>query len=208
MSLKKFSKMAVGLQKIAIVGPFFRRKYLVKCPLYVLVDKGADFHKEIKDLERESIFFKLGDGDSYEGMLDIRLSRNKDFSDLKFALDILPSSVKTLHLLGFVGGRLDHQLFCLGEVHHFLVSKKNTRVLFDDHLFAFSSGRVEQEVFGSFSLAVFSPTKISLNGKCRFSLEKSTVAPLSSLCLGNWGDGLIVIESNGPFFLFINKVRP
>ena len=205
MSLKKFYKMAEGLREVALVGPFFKKKYLVRCPLYLLVDKGAYFQEDIKEASGGSLFFKLGDGDSYSGTMDIRLFQNKDYSDLKFALDILPPCVETLHLLGFVGGRLDHQLFCLGEVHHYLVNKKNSRVFFDDSLVAFPAGRVEREIFGSFSLAVLHPTLMSLKGKCRFHMEKNTVAPLSSLCLSNWGEGVVIIESHGPFFLLLNK---
>ncbi|MCY4524714.1 MAG: hypothetical protein OXB84_08250, partial [Halobacteriovoraceae bacterium] len=160
MSLEKFSKIVEGLEKIAIVGPFFHKKYLVASPLYLLVDKGAQYQKEIEASQENSTFFKVGDGDSYTGELDIKLAQNKDFSDLKFCLDILPSHINTLYLLGFIGGRVDHQLFVWGEVHHYLARKKNTKVLFDDGVFAFSSGRIKREIHGCFSIAVISSTEL------------------------------------------------
>ena len=191
--------------KIAVIGPLFRRENFLPSPAYILVDGGAHFQEEIQALLPSSpspFFLKVGDGDSYDGPLDMKWPREKDYSDFKGALDLLPDRVEVVHLLGFLGGRLDHQLFCLGEVHRYLEKKGKTLFTFDKEILAWGEGRWEVDVQGIFSLAVLQSTAIRLTGRCQFPLEHETkIFPLSSRGLSNRGRGRICIESDGPFFL-------
>ena len=204
MSLEKFTHIAQNHESIALVGPFFKKKHLVSLPLYLFVDGGTRFKNEVK----ASFSFSIGDGDSYKGPLDIALSQKKDYSDLKEALHILPSSIKTVHLLGFLGGRLDHQLFVFGDVHDFM-KKRETRFYFERSVLGFPPGREEPDIHGFFSLTVMETGKITLKGRCDYHLNSSQfLPPLSSRGLDNRARGRIFIESEKPFFIFLHDTPP
>lgn len=147
--------------------------------------------------------FAVGDGDSTALPLDQYLTVDKNYSDLAYVLTRLPAHFTEVVLLGFLGGRRDHELFNLGEVHHFLaIAKVPTRVRFGHRITAYSKGKWRFEYTGAFSLAVLEATAVALRGACRYSLGSTRIAPLSSRGLSNYGTGEITLTAQGPTFIF------
>ena len=82
----------------------------------------------------------IGDWDSFknghskaESRTVITLATQKDKSDLALALDEVRNEFQerngiTIEALGFVGGRLDHQLAVLQDCSHFMVQTRGARV--------------------------------------------------------------------------------
>ena len=148
---------------------------------------------------------RIGDGDSGAGLLDVTLPQDKDFSDLAFVLQSLPAHIDRVEMVGFLGGRRDHELMNFGEVHAFLKTRTRfTRVNFDDSVIAFVGGPLELEIEGLFSVLVFEESSVRLTGACKFPLQVPTLlAPASSRGLSNEGQGLIKCESSKPCFVFV-----
>lgn len=182
--------------QIHLVGPLAEAGLRIREPV-IFVDGGSQ--------RREGgIGITVGDGDSSLEKMDIELDPVKDYSDLAFALGLLGARFTTVTLSGFLGGRRDHELFNLGEVHHFLCSRPlRTRVLLDDELVGYGAGQWEFTVRGTFSLATLAETAVSLSGECAYPIESGTVIkPLNSLGLSNEGDGIVVLGCAGPVFVF------
>lgn len=183
---------------ITLVGPMAKYAVQVSEPV-IFVDGGS--------MRRESAFgITVGDGDSSTATMDIDLDPVKDFSDLSFALGLLPERITTLSLLGFLGGRRDHELFNLGEVHHFLSRRQHaTRAQFDEDVVAFSAGQWTFSVTTTFSLSVFGPATVCLSGACAYPIARGTqVKPVSSYGLSNEGHGEVQLECDAPVFIFLN----
>lgn len=199
MGWQGFLERAHG-QRIDLVGPFFDpRRQVFEDPV-VFVDRGANFRRGHEG-------FSVGDGDSASARLDLKLSGDKNLSDLAYVLEHLPERFSEVRLFGFLGGRRDHEVFNLGEVHHFLKRRPFPhRVLFDDKIVAHSAGSWQLELRGVFSLAVVEPAQVAIHGDVRYSLpEPQRIAPLSSLCLSNVASGTVGIHANQPFFLFTEQ---
>lgn len=171
----------------------------------IWVDGGANHRRQ----GAERMGYSVGDGDSFCGQLDHYLHTDKDQSDLAFVLERLPAHFVEVILLGFLGARRDHELFNLGEVHHFLrAAKQPTRARFEHGVYAYSRGEWVFECHGVFSLAVLEPTKITLVGACKFQLTTPTkIAPLSSLGLSNRGFGTITLNTRAPAFVLKPQAR-
>ena len=198
MSLRGYLDRFPGRRSVRLTGPFCRPGGALPEPV-VFVDRGTA-------CRRGGEGFSVGDGDSHDGPLDQRLDPDKDYSDLAYVLEALPDRFETVLLLGFLGGRRDHELFNLGEAHRFLAARRRPgRVLFDDEIAGFSAGEWAFEQHGLFSLAAVEPVRVGLGGACRYRLEPPrTIPPLSSLGLSNRGRGRIVLRCEGPVFLFRN----
>jgi len=181
---------------ITLIGPLYDADSMHFDPV-IYIDGGARFRRSDRGIT-------VGDGDSYDKPLDHLLETEKDFSDLAFVLKNISGRYKEVQLLGFLGGRKDHELFNLGEVHQFLrTNRKKCTVLFDQSIIAYSAGEWSFNITGIFSIAVFQKTQITLTGKCRYPLcELTTIGTLSSHGLSNEGDGEISLSSSGPVFLF------
>jgi len=202
---QKIKKIIKNSPSVLIVGPMLRLHLGEKMPLptgipCLLIDGGQNFYKG-----KSKTALSLGDNDSSKGRLDILLPFKKDFSDFAFALKNLPSNVKILILKGFLGGRKAHELFNLGEIHHFLESKKETIAFFDDKIMALSGGSYEIEFEGPFSLACLTKTQVSLSGDCDYKTKKTLFRPLSSLGLSNFARGKFKIKTSGPIFILMRK---
>lgn len=150
----------------------------------------------------------LGDGDSFSGLLDTRLDPRKDFSDLAFALNEIGNLFHRVHLIGFLGGRRDHELFNFGEAHQFLSTRTQPgMVCFDNRVIALSSGRWELQLEGLFSLGALVQNRITLWGQCEYHCPAGTLLkPLSSLGLSNVGHGTVHLECEAPVLLFTESV--
>ncbi len=152
----------------------------------------------------------VGDGDSASLPLDELLPSAKDFSDLAFVLRHIPVHVVQIEMLGFLGGREDHQLANFGEIHHFLserLSRTQVHMWSPDKLkvAAFCHGSVELEIFGSFSVFSFVPAEVEISGDCRYPLaHPALLQAVSSHGLSNEGKGIVKISSRTPVFVFLN----
>ena len=186
-------------KNITLIGPRYegpvRSESFVEPVLFV--DGGTHFRQGKEG-------YSLGDGDSYQGLLDTTLAQQKDFSDLAFALHSLSPNFTSLALLGFLGGRRDHELFNFGEVHHFVRQRSpGTKVRFDQEVMVFSAGEWTFPLHGLFSLATLETTSFSMFGECEYPVLQATeLKPLGSLGLSNFGQGLVTIRCSGPMLLF------
>jgi len=187
--------------RFSVVGPFCKEGKRFSDPV-IFVDGGS-----IRREGNEGLC--VGDGDSSSMTMDVELDPHKDFSDLSFALRLLPAAVKEIALDGFLGGRRDHELFNLGEVFHFLNSRQSSCAVFFDHeIVAITKGQWRFAIDGLFSLMTIETTCINLTGDCEYPINPSQeVAPLSSFGLSNIAKGEISIQTNNPIFLLSEKIQ-
>ncbi len=174
------------------------------------VDGGADFCDEL-DLW-------VGDSDSCAELPAcrhlVRHSPEKDLSDLALALALFTEDAAyRFHLWGFLGGRRDHELFNLGEVHRFLKGKARAEVSIYDgrgelRFRFFGSGRRTFTHRGTFSLGTLEATPVTLEGQCRYHIPEGTVlSPLSSFGLSNAASGTFEVRCQGPCFIYFTETK-
>ena len=198
-STKNYLDQFRDRQQIALVGPLASQLPALSDPV-IFVDGGSN--------RREGgIGIAVGDGDSFQGELDIYLDPQKDFSDLAFALSLVEENFRKIDLFGFTGGRRDHELLSLGEVFHYLGRRNQPcHANIDTMIDGYSSGSWQLEVQGTFSLIVFSPSVVSLSGSCKYPIAAgTTIHPVSSLGLSNEGAGTISFTTTAPIFVFHNR---
>jgi thiamine pyrophosphokinase len=207
---------AIAAEKeVTLVGPLHHQRHTPLMPT-VYVDGGSRFRNEggwAAGHTEHSAFptVSVGDGDSSGGSLDELLPSEKDYSDLAFVLRSLPASVKEVILLGFLGGRRDHELANLGEVNEFLKTRsQHCRVDLvgnsGDRVIAFAHGALTLDVIGGFSVFVLEPATVKIAGQCRYPLPAgSVISPLSSHGLSNEGMGRLNIASDSPCFILLSK---
>ncbi len=185
-------------ERVLLVGPLNTDISEITEPV-IFVDGGSNWRQY-------GIGISIGDGDSFTGALDYPLDPEKDFSDLSFALGLLGERFSEIQLRGFLGGRRDHELLNLGEVFHFLNQRQTrVKVTLNQSVIAFSAGRWQLEVNGTFSLVVFEPSVVTLSGHCKYHIAgESTIRPVSSYGLSNEGYGLISVSTSSPLFIFFN----
>ena len=189
-------------RKVIVVGP---------CPLgeaakfpmpsypVLFIDGGAAHQQHFKQHPSLSI----GDGDSFSGHLDIVLPKEKNLSDLRAGLDLLPSHIEEIYFLGLIGGRKDHEMINLGEIHHFLQRQQvPTQAYFDKDFQAIQKGTYHFSHQGIFSLIALQETDVSLNGEIDYPLKESTpLEVLSSRGLSNYARGEFTISCDRPLFI-------
>lgn len=207
MSLDEYLHRFGDHRRITLVGPMLTEPLCPNPPdePVIWVDGGA--HHRRQGASTKNSGFSVGDGDSFRGKLDQYLDADKNYSDLAYVLGRLPECFAEVVLLGFLGARRDHELFNLGEVHHFLAAANTpTRVRFDCRVNVYSAGEWTFDIHGIFSLAVFAPTTVQLAGACQYPITPPTaIAPLTSLGLSNRGFGEITLTTRGPAFIFYNQ---
>ena len=189
-----------------LIGPrikAFEAQSLTHLKGLILID-GA---RTAFDLKPSSALL-VGDGDSCReearAEFDYLCDPNKSQSDLALVLESLPETVKELTLLGFRGGRLDHELFNLGELSLWLQKRPGLKFSHGEDLQGFSAGEWKFEFKGLFSLMALQECQFSLEGEVEYPLEKQSVPPLKSLTLSNQSLGSFQVQSNKPFFLYRN----
>ena len=121
----------------------------------------------------------------------VELQRQKDVSDFSSALTWLGErDVRSIETLGFVGGRLDHQLAVLGEMLH----QQIDGIFYDEKQTLWTAtqrGRLPKKVvvskaeYANFSVfALIAPACVSVDGAV-WPLEKCVLRPCVSLGLSN-----------------------
>ncbi|MBC7713136.1 MAG: hypothetical protein H7177_07340 [Rhizobacter sp.] len=145
----------------------------------------------------------IGDGDSSKMPMTIKKS-SQNISDLAFALSKLKGKMAPEIALfaGFLGGRIDHQIFNMGEIALYLKNfPRNSAPLIqlDDKIVFVGTGTHKANFHGVFSLASFEPNQIKLSGECEYQSKNwLSLPPLSSRGVSNVGFGEITIETKKP----------
>ncbi len=200
--LQSFISKVQQHKSVVLVGPM-AKSFPTDWPQLPVM--GVDGGCNKAPLERYD--FTLGDGDSLAPalVLDLLFPTDKDASDLSLALQHLPAGAITIHLYGFWGGRFDHQVINLGELHARL-TQEGGKVFFhtdsEYQVVGLPAGRHSLSLQGVFSL--FSPlsTLFSISGDCRFPLAPTQVPSLSSRLLSNEGHGEVIIDADQAFFCY------
>jgi thiamine pyrophosphokinase len=207
MEKNDFKLILDKAEEVTMVGPLLTVPPKKLNHPFIYVDRGTQFRESLRKLAVKGYYdISVGDGDSSVLPLDIKLPKDKDYSDLKSALDLLPTKLKKVNLWGFLGGRRDHEILNFGAVHNCLLkSLPDTLFSFEDTVFGKNKGILKINIKGTFSLVVFQKTKVKIEGKCQYKLPNfSEILPLSSHGLSNFGEGEVIIEANAPFFLFLS----
>ena len=163
--------------------------------IHLFVDGGANFQHLISNS------LSVGDGDSFDGRLDVILPTDKDISDLGFCLIHLHHYL-TIKLYGFIGERLDHQLAVFGEIYHFLKAGKNQVCFLDHEIVVTNIENLELNIFGTFSIFSLEEINLSINGHVKYPIKSKKIQPFSSYTLSNIGDGALSIKADKPYFIF------
>lgn len=184
------------MNEVDIVGPMPNSWRPTSRPV-IFVDGGQKWRQGV-----EVQALSIGDGDSdLVGSMDVRLPTEKDISDFGFALSQLSESFQKIHLYGFNGGRFDHDLANLGELHAFLKTR-TVHVQIENRGHAVGAGTWTFQIQGLFSILMLEEGPVTIQGDCKYQLERHRLAPLSSHGLSNEGFGDVRIESTGPVFIF------
>lgn len=199
ISWPDFLRLLDGHEELTLVGPLAagRAQWPEPC---IFVD-GGNRHQTPSPLH-----YSVGDGDSAWRPVDHQLPEAKDYSDLAFVLKHVPVHISRLSLVGFLGGRRDHEFTNLGEIHRFLKTRaRATECNVDFSVCAYSAGLWPLELKGIFSLLALEPTQIRLRGDCRYQLpETQALTPLSSHGLSNEGWGIVEVQVSNPILVFKN----
>lgn len=202
MTWPEFLEAVPKFSNITLVGPLHNVPHEPLRPT-IYIDGGTRWRTEGTN---HFPVVSVGDGDSSPLPLDKVLPAEKDHSDLAFVLTSLPASITTLELLGFLGGRHDHELANLGEIHRFLKSRASAQVKIfggDREVTAINEGRVALKIQGTFSVFAVEPAMVTIEGDCQYQLNRPTrLEPLSSLGLSNVGHGEVLVGTNSPVFIF------
>ncbi|MEZ4741936.1 MAG: hypothetical protein R3B45_05735 [Bdellovibrionota bacterium] len=185
-------------RRLYIIGPLFSASEAKQSNFsgaVIFVDGGVRFRKSDEG-------FSVGDGDSSEVALDKVLNTEKDFSDLSYVFDHLEDYFEEVVLLGFLGGRRDHELANLAEAHRFL-SRRNlkVRLLFDQEVIGLSKGEWQVSIDSIFTLFSFEAVHLDLRGACKYQTS-GFLRHLSSHGLSNEGYGKVAISCDHPVFVF------
>jgi thiamine pyrophosphokinase len=192
------------LNIVNIVGPLPLKRQIIDENLYsIVVDGGKNHQLPLKKC------LSIGDQDSSHTEMDITLNKDKDASDLAFALKYIPKNTEIVRCYGLFGGRLDHQLCILGDICHYILDKK---ILFEFYsidgkqLLIFPHGNWQISHKGIFSVLSLYEQAISLSGDIRFTLgtkQREVIYPLTSLTLSNEAFDHIEIQCEKPLALYL-----
>ncbi len=200
ISIHSYLRQYADCSSLTLVGPMDFAVEPVEEPV-IFIDGGTRHRQSTTGIA-------IGDGDSASVSypLDIKLNPDKAYSDLAYALDHIDETFDQLNLLGFLGGRRDHELFNFGEVNRWLQNRQTpARVDFEDQVIMLSKGSWRLTVNGVFSLATLQSNKIKLTGNCRYQLpERTKIEPMVSTGLSNYATGEITIDCDQPLILFHN----
>jgi len=206
MTLTKLLHNWNGLTKIIFIGPLFSKKnisFIEKDAGLVFIDGGSAFKS---DFHSNKTQFFVGDGDSShpDQYFDLKLSPQKDLTDLEVALSLLPDHLFELELWGFLGGRLDHELANYGAVAQFLIEREHTQIVsFDQRQMLLSPGAHQLTLQGPFSLLALMETQLHLEGSLSYSTaEPITLLPFTGRGLSNISHGKFELTTSGPLLLW------
>ncbi|MEA9356508.1 hypothetical protein SHI21_09850 [Bacteriovorax sp. PP10] len=196
---------------IIVVGPTsFKWKvltpFLKRAQVKLFFVDGGLIHQE-KFQKKAPLLIKkaesIGDGDSSKKPMTM-FKDDQNLSDLSYCLNLMSKEthIQTFLFVGFLGGRLDHQFFNLGEISRF-TKTTDAQILLEDKIEFFPKGKIDVEIQGIFSLGSFEDNQIKIKGACLYKSKNWLKLPtLSSRGLSNVGSGKIEIESKSPLAVF------
>lgn len=181
----------------------------------VFIDGGAAHEKKFGKLIKKHHLTPqhYGDGDSSLKLMNHK-KHDQNISDLAYFLQnaLLKKNIQKYDryiFLGFLGGRIDHELINLGEFFRFMKHFKSVsapKVFIEDKIEFFASGSTEVFIEGIFSVASFEKSKFKIGGECLYKTKSAIeLQGLSSRGLSNVGKGVVKIESTTPIAVFKNK---
>lgn len=203
-SVDDFINQVIIHQKLVLLGPMDHETPVETSLPVLFVDGGL--RKNYLDFYCRLI---VGDADSVTKPIppfDILYPKNKDFSDLQGALNLIPNNNIHIDAIGFMGGRKDHELMNLGAFYHFMQLRPCIPKisLLKNNINLYGTGKVSFECFGIFGLLSFDSTYFEITGQCQYQLKKTLIPKLSSTLLSNQGNGIVTIETDNPFFVILN----
>ncbi len=173
---------------------------LEKWPCFY-IDGGLDF----KGLYPSTRSLSLGDGDSAKSRpraLDVRYPEDKDKSDFALALELIEELPLPIKLLGFTGGRREHEWAIVGESMSFLKVSNCPIIYWDNHSAFLPAGTHQITGKGRFSLFTLENKGIRLTGKVKFPVDPPRpFEALSSLGLSNVASGKFEVTALGPILI-------
>jgi thiamine pyrophosphokinase len=188
--------------KVNLIGPLALNLSAINCHLpSIMIDAGADHKLNLP------ISLSIGDNDSSVNPMDIKLNPKKDASDYKHALELLPSDCDSIFAHGLIGGRLDHQLFIIGDTHQHLMNHHRIFHFYDQYdlrLCYYPAGEWELNFTGVFSLLTIHEQNIVLKGDLQYPSEGeyTHILPLTSLTLSNISFGRFKLINQRPIGLY------
>jgi thiamine pyrophosphokinase len=201
-------------QRIFLIGPLdIDQKFKLAPDGIIFIDGGLKHFNALQELFCNIPRTSIGDGDSTQDtkQIDHLFTKNKDLSDLKLSLDSLPENITHLELYGLEGGRNDHFLCNLGEIHNFLESnKRNIQIgLYGktQNIIATNERKFTFQCQTTFSLLSLSDNSLDIEGDCEYTGKSILLRPFSSKGLSNKGRGEIIISSIKPIFIIISHVE-
>ncbi len=193
------------MTKLILIGPLLDSDQSYQFEEKVIfVDGGINF----KDRIQYQDFDSIGDQDSTQESLNITLDKKKDRSDLFHALELAKDhpNIQELDLHGFVGQRLDHQFFNIGEAYQALNNSSSLRKINfyknkSKVITIFNKGENTLDFHGQFSISSLNPCSIKLEGDIKYRGTRQLL-PLSSQGLSNIAYGKFSISSDQPLIFF------
>lgn len=193
---------------IQLIGPMDCETEHIRNDLpTIFVDGGRRHFSEINT----NLSYFIGDGDSLEEAqelsdFDHKLPEEKDVSDLGYVLEQIEAN-KSISMHGFLGGRLDHQLFVMGEVHHFIFRTGSEVSLDQSFLWPArnsANGEFDYEFDhqGLFSVGCLEESVVTIFGDCKYPVNNIDLNALSSRGLSNVAHGKVHFKSNKPFWIY------
>lgn len=218
--IKEIAAKLAGHPRLLIIGPlaiqdklFYETLKKLRPSAILYIDGGLKHKKKLLNSAR-ILEISVGDGDSTSGKFspDFLLPKEKNYSDLAFALLCLQKTGMQMEEILFLGfsttkatrePRLDHFLINMGEIEHFVRAKKVPATI-DGHLHFYPAGQHSFKCRGTFSVLSFRKNKIKISGKARYQLRDWTpLRPLCSLGLSNIGAGVISLEAKEPVLIIL-----
>lgn len=167
----------------------------------IYIDGGVDF-KEIYPGQKS---LSLGDGDSAKSnlkALDVLFPEAKDQTDLGLALNLLKDYALPLRLIGFTGGRREHEWALIGDVMDFLTHAKCPVVFWDTHSLFLPAGHHHLSGKGTFSLFSLKTEGVRLTGNIRFPVDPPRpFKAMSGLGISNQAEGEFEMNALTPLLL-------
>lgn len=193
-------------ENLVVIGPMLEKGWLMpdflKSMPQIAVDGGV-WHSPAPVLW-------AGDGDSgfIPDAVPSFFKDDQNITDLSFCLGGVSCwTWAHLHAVGFSGGRRDHDLANLGEVHALMKERPHfERATFYDHtsrpvIRMFNAGKHAVDVSGIFGLLCIEAATVSLSGDCEYKVAALKLAPLSGRGVSNQGRGVVEVVSDGPFIV-------
>ena len=203
-SVDSFAANCAAVGRVTIVGPLLDIAPTAIDSPRLYVDGGARWYEKIATPTKHAQL-SLGDGDSLAAQtLDIQLNTRKNASDLECALDLLPmNALHHITLIGFLGGRRDHEWINFGVTANAMASSRQLRADFDTLVSILSPGQYRFNRHGIFSLVHFTIAQTRIRGAVDYPLDTpTTIAPFTSFGLSNRSFGEFEISSDAVCLCF------